>query len=106
MQETVVAELLKTGLLGALLLVAIYAVWTIDKKREEAARRSEEAARVVAQRHEEQLMTIHAQRVSDHQAMTAQVVHLTTDCVAVLTTVGNGMEAINEALREWKGPRR
>jgi len=103
MPETAIAELLKNGILAVLLAISLYAVWSIDKKREEASRRAEDSARDVAKRHEEQLKAIHDQRVADHQAMTTQLVRLTTDCVAVLTTVGNGMEATKEALRDWKG---
>jgi len=95
------AELLKNGILGALLLIALFAIYTMDKRRDETARRNEDAAAVVAKRHEEQLKAIHDQRVADHQAMAAALLRLTTECVAMLTTVSNGLEATKEAMDRW-----
>ena len=102
MMDAVAAELLKTGILGAVALVFIYACWKLWDDGKESAKRCEDQAREVAKRHEEQLKAIHDQRVADQQAMTAVILRTTTECVTILTTVANGMEAQRDAMNELK----
>jgi len=46
------------------------------------------------------LKTTGDQRVSDQQSMQTQLLRITTECVEVLTTVANGMEAQQRAMAE------
>ena len=76
-------ELLKNGILGLLLLLAITAIVKLWSDAKDTAK---------------QLQDLNNLRVTEHQAMTAQLLKTTEQCVACLTNVANGSESQKEAL--------
>ncbi len=100
--DAAAAELLKHGILGVLLLIAMLAIWRLWDDTKDGQKVCSDQARIVAERHEALLKLIHDQRVADHQAMTAQLLRTTAEVVSALTTASNGLEATREAMAELK----
>jgi len=107
------AELLKNGILGVLLFFAGVTIWKLWSDAKSAAQRHEDALKALNDAHmatlraltdtqTAALKTLNDQRISDRDAAQAQLLRMNTECVGVLTTVANGMEAEQRAMAELR----
>ena len=106
---TPASEFLKNGALGAAIVVlagVVAVLWrkseALQEQRAGSALAHQAALSAQAVAHQEALAAAQTKRVEDAQAVTAQLMRTTGECVTALTNSTNAMEALREAMSEQR----
>lgn len=98
MSDAIASELLKSGLLGALIVVLAGVVVALWRTNNELHQKRLDEAKLFAQRVDE----VHSKRLEEAQAHSAQMLKVNTEVIAALNSTTATIEADREMTGELK----